>query len=183
MLELLVSIGIFLLITAMVLVNFRSGQYRDELSGSAQLVQSLVREAQTATLSGTVTATPCVVGQPAAAPPAGYGVYVAPPASPGQPPIVKEFADCESIAPTYQYIPGNPLFLDVKQATLSSHVTLAASDLQPGSPLSIVFDHLSEQVKVNGSSSADAVVTLHHRYTTGAPEVRVNVSTGQVFVQ
>ena len=183
MFELLVSISIFLIITAMVLVNFRSGQYRDELSGAAQLVQSLIREAQTATFSGSATPTPCVLNQPAAAPPSGYGVYLAPPAGPGQRPTVLEFADCETANPTYAYLPNNALFILIKSATLSSHVTFDSSDVPPASPLSIVFNPLSEQVHINGSTAANAVLTLHHAYTTGMPTVTVNSSTGQVFVQ
>jgi len=185
LLELMVSITIFLIITGMVLVNFRSGQYRDELSGSAELVQSLIREAQTATLSGTVTPVACPGLTTAAAPPAGYGVYVAPVS--GQPPTVLEFADCESVSPiTYQYAAGDPNFLIVKQATLSSHVYLDPNNLlvgnTPVSSLSIVFDALSEQVKINGSSANDGTITLSHNNIGGAPTVTVNSSTGQVFV-
>jgi prepilin-type N-terminal cleavage/methylation domain-containing protein len=176
MVELLISIAIFIMITGLVIVNFRAGQYRDELTGAAGLVQATLREMQTAANSGTVTPTPCPGVTTPQVPPSGYGVYFATPST------MIEFADCETMAPkTYSYVSGNSNFIVVRTITLSSNVEF--SSLQPGGPLNTVFDPFVETVKVNGASS-DAIITVRHlRGTQATLTVRLNAATGQVFIQ
>jgi len=50
--ELIVSVSIFMLITGMMLANFRSGNQSNDLSNSAEIIANKLREAQTQSLSG-----------------------------------------------------------------------------------------------------------------------------------
>jgi len=72
--ELLVSMTIFLIITSIVVANFRQGSQRDDLQHGALLVASLLQQAQTYALAGRVTAD---LNQVSQVPPGGYGIYLA----------------------------------------------------------------------------------------------------------
>lgn len=65
--ELLVSIGIFIVVTTMVVANFRAGSRSDELKISAETLVSNLRRAQNMALAGQLT--------DGVTPPGGYGVY------------------------------------------------------------------------------------------------------------
>lgn len=54
MLELIISVGIFALITGTVLANFRGGQRVEELRNTTENVRSLLEQARTMTLTGQV---------------------------------------------------------------------------------------------------------------------------------
>ncbi len=181
--ELLVSMGIFVIITSLVIVNFRSGQYRDELNGAAGIVQAALREAQTAASSGTVTPSPCPdpanpghLLSTAGPPPSGYGLHLT------SPNTIIEFADCETAAPkTYTYSEADQNFIFVRAVQVSPNVKF--SNLQPGDPLDIVFDPFVETVTVNNSAS-NAVITIQHPKGGGTTlSVHLNAATGQVFIQ
>ena len=65
--ELIVSIAIFGVITAMVMVNYRAGTRNDTVRQSANITASMFKRAQTMTLTGALTA--------GAFPQGGYGVH------------------------------------------------------------------------------------------------------------
>jgi type II secretory pathway pseudopilin PulG len=64
--DLIISIGIFGVITAMVMVNYRAGNRNDTVRQSASISASVLRRAQTMTLTGALTA--------GVFPQGGYGV-------------------------------------------------------------------------------------------------------------
>lgn len=66
--ELLVSLGIFVVVTTMVVANFRAGSRSDELKITAETLVSNLRRAQNMALAGQLT--------DGVTPPGGYGVYV-----------------------------------------------------------------------------------------------------------
>ena len=65
--ELLVSLGIFIIVTTMVVANFRGGNRSDELKIAAETVASNLRRAQNMALAGELT--------DGITPPGGYGIY------------------------------------------------------------------------------------------------------------
>lgn len=171
--ELLISIGIFLLITSLVIVNFRQGQYRDELMGSAELIENALREAQTLTTTGaTVT---CPGDSVSAVPPGGFGLSAMGPDN------VIVFADCEE-PPTYTYAAADDLV--IRTLKLAGNVEINAFD-PAGPELDLVFSPFDEKVRVNGSLilTDPALIRLRHKRTNAEAQVQTNVLTGQVFSQ
>lgn len=178
--ELLISIAIFLLITAMVLVSFRSGQYRDELAGAAQVIQASLREMQTATFSG--SAILCSSTLQPVEPVGGYGVHF----QPGAQPIA--FADCgdpgNSYAATYRYKAASDPLIKTVQLPNSSRTNLTALSPSDAGGLDIMFSKTAEAPVVNGNqnySGSNLTITLQHTVTNSLVCVEVNPITGQVF--
>ncbi|MBI5465698.1 MAG: prepilin-type N-terminal cleavage/methylation domain-containing protein [Candidatus Kerfeldbacteria bacterium] len=66
--ELLVSMSVFLIVTSIVVANFRQGSQRDDLQQSALLISSLLQQAQAYALAGRTTASSVPAG--------GYGLYL-----------------------------------------------------------------------------------------------------------
>ena len=66
LIDLMISIGIFGVITTMVMVNYRAGTRNDTVRQSASISASILKRAQTMTLTGALTA--------GAFPQGGYGV-------------------------------------------------------------------------------------------------------------
>lgn len=176
--ELLVSISIFLIITSMVIVNFRSGQYRDELMGSAQFLQSTLREMQTMAFSGSKVICPGYVPSEAGEmTPAGYGLNIN---SSG---IITAFADCDpqdiAISPDFKY--G---LEDVNLKTISLYNNVTINSITPSSVTDILFTSSSEIVKTNGSPGLGVItIELKHNKTNQITTVKIVELTGQVFIQ
>lgn len=172
LMELLISIAIFLIITAMVIVNFSSGKYRDELVGAGSILQAAVREAQALTNAGATALCPGQVTP--AVPVGGFGAYFK------QPSTVYVFADCETTNSRFAYSASDDTV--VRTIQLSDNVTLDNSS-QPALPVSLVFSSLIETVAVNGQESyANPVsLVLAHSRSGYHLNVSVNAITGQVF--
>lgn len=181
LIELIISIGIFVILTAMVISNFTSGKYHDELVDGTGVLQAAIREAQAFTNAGSTilcpsTATPVV-------PVGGFGVYLDQPL--GQPATAIVFADCESTHSPFYYDPAaNPQYDAVVHA-----VALPANDMieaasSPTLPISIVFSSFEETVKVatgSTSTAGPAIIKLAHQRSKYTQSITVNQVTGQVF--
>ncbi|MFA4936784.1 MAG: prepilin-type N-terminal cleavage/methylation domain-containing protein [Patescibacteria group bacterium] len=169
--ELLISIAIFVIITAMVIVNFRSGQYRDELLGGAEAIETALREMQTKTNSGETVK--CPLQPEPSAPRDGYGVQIT-----DAPPLIIAFADCsDDSSYKYTYNATDDLLLK----TVLLPVNVAIEDSIPASPWNIVFSPFSEVVIVNTNYDITPVVqiTLKHSRTEREITVKLNRLTGQ----
>lgn len=183
MIELLISIGIFIVITGTVIMSFSRGKWRDELMSAGSAVQATVREAQTFTTAGATVRCPYLgPGEPDEPPPVGYGIYFEQPLN--QPPVVVLFADCSTANTPYIYDTNPPGYDDVlvRQVKLPPNVTL--TNFQPGGPLHIVFSPLIETVAVNGTPNhpGEAIVELSHAKSGRRMQIKVNAFTGQVFM-
>ena len=173
LMELLISIAIFLIITAMVIVNFHSGRYRDELVGGAEAISTSIREMQTATSAGDVVE--CVAGVPE--PPAGgFGVNLTLANS------LITFGDCEGSTADYEF---DALDSEVKTVSWSVNAPITSLDVDSAvsSPMDIIFSANAETVRLNGANDKiSGIITLTHSKTGRQAEVRVNAITGQVFI-
>jgi len=177
LLELMVSIGIFAVILGIVIVNFRGGQWRDELVSSAEIVQSAIREAQTLTLTGqTITCGGETVV------PGGYGVRFE---------IKKNairFADCAVLTEPRE--PADGIYENSKDNTMPSSPILSNVEISelkvdnaPKSPFDLVFSPGKEIVLVDGASDKNKVtIVLTHKKSNRTVEVRVQPNTGQIFI-
>ena len=77
MIELMITIGIFVIITGTVLVNFRGGERQEELRSVTENVKSLLNQARNMTLTGQVTTYMNYSGGRATGfPPGGYGIEI-----------------------------------------------------------------------------------------------------------
>lgn len=178
--ELLIAIGIFLLVAAMTFVSFRSGQYRDQLTGAAQLIQAALREAQTATFSGmTVScpdpsnpANPPVVGEPLG----GYGLHFTTTTTP------ELYANCTGSA--NRFVASSASFPVLRTVDFSPKVNVAALSAGDAGGLDITFSKNEEGVFVNTDNTynTNVVVSLEHQITSSFMYVKINPITGQVFV-
>lgn len=182
MIELLISIGIFVMITGIVVTSFSHGKYRDELVAAGAALQSAVREAQTFTTAGTTIRCPQLAPTDPAAPPVGYGVYINQVF--GQPSVVVLYADCRTDSTPYTYDTDAHDDAVVRQVTLPANVALRNFLPATAPPLNIVFSPLIETVAVNGTPAyqGEATLELIHGKSGHYLTMRVNAFTGQVFM-
>ncbi len=176
MMELVISVAIFVLITAMVIVNFRSGQYRDELIGGAEAIETTLREMQTKTNSGETVK--CDSSQPEPSePPDGYGVRIT-----NAPLSIIAFADCGDVYSTkYTYDATDDLLL--KTVSLPANVSIE-SMVPAAATLNIVFSPLSEVVIINTNDTTNLVeIKLKHSRTEREITVKLNRLTGQSYYE
>lgn len=173
LMELLISITIFLIITGMVIINFHAGRYRDELVGAAEAISTSMREMQTATNAGDVVE--CNVGE-FEPPTNGFGVNLAASAVAG-----KLFGDCPGAAP-YTY---DGTDVEVKTVSWSARapVTKLEVDGVAAAAMDILFSVGSEKVRLNGNDTKTiGLITVTHSKSLRQAEVQVNAITGQVFI-
>lgn len=182
------AIGVFMILSVITIINFRNGQYRDELAGTAQLIEASIREMQTAAIAG--TAVPCP-GLAKAAPRYGFGVNIT--ANPFQ---ILEFADCSDSS---KYVYDSTTDYLVKPVQLPSRVEVTclqppagSCPPKPSDPLNVVFSPLTETVQINGTALPKQVIenlpadgyvtaTLRHEITNKFMTVKINPLTGQIF--
>lgn len=191
LIEMLISLSIFGVITGIVIANFRAGQQGDELRISGQLVASTMRRAQTAALGGeeinyckggTDNLEVCLSGDDADCAggvcdpdiPRGYGIHFTT-ADDGKR-MMTYFADTD----------GDRIFDEteiVSQRAVSSGEFIEISSLVPlsGNRLDIVFVPPKPTVYFNGTTvDALAKVTLRHITTGAFREVMINRISGQI---
>lgn len=194
LIEMLVSLSIFSVITGFVIANYRVGQQGDELRISAQLVGSMVRRAQTAAIAGGEVSS-CVGGaaegdvcKPGASTacadgnclrdiPRGYGVHLS--SAVGQERTMVYFADTDG---DRRFGPGEA----VRTESVSSGAFVDVVRVFPDDvgTLDIVFIPPKPNVYYNDATDeTEAVVTLRHRSTGKEQVVRLNRVSGQVSVE
>lgn len=194
LIEMLVSMSIFAIVTGFVVANYRVGQQGDEVRIATQLVGSMVRRAQTSAIAGGEASwcvggandgRVCVAGSGAGCPngtctrdiPRGFGVHFS--VRPGEERKMVYFADTN----------GNRAYDDgeaVRTDSVSSGAYVDVVKVVPdkGGVLDIVFVPPKPTVSYNNDATPDteAVVTLRHRTTGLEKLVRINRLSGQVSV-
>jgi len=195
LIEMLISIGIFSVITGVVMANFRIGSQGDELRSASQLVASSIRRVQTAAIAGQTTyicrdadghdVKVCPTGQDAECgagtcvsdvPRGGYGLHFDT-VEPGNRFMI-----------TYADINNDGLFQateDIRHDNVSPNIYVNVVGVTPtmlGSMLDIVFAPPRPTVRFNGGATSDLVATvkLQHRTTMLEKEVTVNSISGRV---
>jgi prepilin-type N-terminal cleavage/methylation domain-containing protein len=194
LIEMLVSLSIFAVITSFVIANYRVGQQGDELRISAQLVGSMVRRAQTAAIAGgeiascvggAVNGKVCTPGISAACAdgdclrdiPRGYGVHFS--SAAGKERTMVYFADTNG---DRRFDPQEA----VRSESVSSGAFVSVTGVFPddgSGSLDIVFVPPKPNVLYNAATDeTEAVVTLRHRSTGKEQTIRINRVSGQVSV-
>ncbi len=133
LIDLIVSMAIFSVLTGAVIVNFRAGSRNDSVRRGAQIIASTLREAQTMTLSGTELSD-------GSFPTGGYGVRV----STDNTNALIVFADSDDSG-TY-----TDATEDVRTVTLPQEVTFSI-----GSTLDVLFSAPDASIFFNGAISSD----------------------------
>ncbi|HTM68423.1 MAG TPA: type II secretion system protein [Candidatus Binatia bacterium] len=192
MIEMLISLSIFAVVTAFVTANFRAGRQSDELRLSTQLVATAIRRAQTMAISGQ-TVPACQGGSndkgicPGGTNPEcpggicvkdvqkGYGIHLTTTGAGASKAVL--FADTD----------GDKAF-SVRETVRTDSITpgpfVVASGLNPitaGSALDIVFEPPKPKTWFNGSQSTGiATITLRHTTTGQTRNVTINLISGQI---
>ncbi|KPJ85501.1 hypothetical protein AMJ57_02870 [Parcubacteria bacterium SG8_24] len=189
--EMLVSMAIFSVITAFAVANFRAGQQGDELRISTQLVASTIRHAQTLAMAGqtlhychggSTEGRLCPSGEDAECSggscirdlPLGYGVRLSTDVTGRRVAIV--FADTDG---NHALDAGEELRRD--SVSSGPFVQVSALDPHVAGTLDIVFIPPKPLVKYNGAETDTvATITLEHRQTGRTRQVTINRISGQV---
>jgi len=195
--EMLVSLAIFGVITGFVMANLRVGGQGDELRISSQLVASAIRRVQTMAVAGQtvyfcrqtgelVGSKLCPTGQDAECPegtcakeipPGGFGVHFSTAA--GSERTIITFADLDR---DYGYDAGE----EIRRDSVSSGALVGVSTLQPvtDDQLDIVFAPNAMAVYFNKSTeTAIATIVVRHSHTGAAKRVIVNSLSGQISAE
>lgn len=191
MIEMLISLSIFAVVTAFVTANFRAGRQSDEIRMSTQLLATSIRRAQTMAISGqtspycqggtndkkvclTGTDAECGGGTCIRDIPRGYGIRLTTVAPDNRKAIL--FADIDG---DRAYDVGEAL----RQDNVTPGVFVGVSALNPVSSnaLDIVFEPPKPKVWFNNSAAAPiATVTLSHATTGRTKNVTINLISGQI---
>lgn len=189
--EMLVSISIFAVITAFTTANFRLARQGDEIRLASQLVGSAMRRAQTSAAAGETVwlchggandlkmclngdAALCPSGTCAQEVPSGYGIHVAT-VSPDSRKIVL-FADLNN---DKAYTLGEAVRSD--NVSPGPFVSVSAVSPVASNALDVVFQPPKPTGYFNGSTAqATATVTLTHSTTGAQKTVTVNRISGQI---
>lgn len=193
LIEMLVSLGIFAVITGVVIANFHGGNQGDELRAAVQLTASAVRHAQTSAIGsesvswcvgGANNGKTCLGGTGGECPsgscvrdiPKGYGVRFS--SSGAEASMAISFAD----------INGNGAFdagEEMRRDRITVSSSVAVSTLAPSfaAVLDIVFSPPRPTVTFNATApDAIAVITIRHSATGATKAVTVNKVSGQVNI-
>jgi prepilin-type N-terminal cleavage/methylation domain-containing protein len=192
--EMLISLAIFGVITGMVLANFRAGAQGDELRISSQLVASAVRRAQSLAIAGQTVAfcrggandlklcpggvADCTGGTCVTEVPAAFGIHFS--TAPGEERRMTQFADTDN---DKTLGPGEAMRSD----SISSGPFVDVVGLAPevGGALDIVFVPPKPSTVFNADAAPDgiAAITVRHRTTGAEKRVTVNKVSGQVSAE
>jgi prepilin-type N-terminal cleavage/methylation domain-containing protein len=160
--ELLVALGIFVIITAMVVANFRAGSRSDELRIAAETLVSNLRKAQNMSLAGQL-----INGN---SPPGGYGVYFK--LSDTDRYII--FADLNG---DLGYTAGEAL----ADGTIILPRDIRILNIQPTAVSSAIFKPPKPTIYINGATTeATLSVTLKHNLSGKTRTVTVKRISGQI---
>lgn len=192
MIEMLISLSIFAVVTAFVTANFRAGRQSDELRLSTQLLATAIRRAQTMAISGQTvpfcqggtndkgicpggTDPECGGGTCVRDVPRGYGVHLTTVGAGASKAVL--FADTD----------GDKTF-SVRETVRTDAITpgpfVVASALNPmsaGNALDILFEPPKPKLWFNASQAIGiATVTLRHTTSSRTKNVTVNLISGQI---
>ncbi len=160
--ELLVALGVFVVVTAMVVANFRAGGRSDELRIAAETLISNLRKAQNMSLAGQLTN--------GVSPPGGYGVYFK--LSDADRYII--FSDLDG---DLGYTAGEALL----DGTIILPKDIRISNIQPAAVSSAIFKPPKPVIYINGGiSEATLSVTLQHNLSGKTRTVTVKRISGQI---
>lgn len=191
LIEMLLSMSIFAIVTAFVTANFRAGRQGDELRLSSQLVATAIRRAQTLAIAGQTVAfcrggtrdlqtcpsgssAECGGGTCVVEVPRGYGIRLS-----------TALADERKVV-LFADLDGDRAFDSgelIRSDTASPGPSVKVSTLSPtsGATLDIVFEPPKPTVYFNGSvATGVASITTQHAATGKTKNVTVNRITGQV---
>lgn len=192
MIEMLISLSIFAVVTAFVTANFRAGRQSDEIRLSSQLVATAIRRAQTLAIAGQGTPScqggandkkVCLGGTAAECPGGacvvdiprgGYGIRLTT-VSPDSRKVIL-FADLDG---DRAFDAGELMRSD----TVSPGPFVSVTALNPvaSNVLDIVFEPPKPKTWFNNSqATAISTITLTHTTTGSAKTVTVNSVSGQV---
>jgi prepilin-type N-terminal cleavage/methylation domain-containing protein len=191
LIEMLISLSIFAVITAFVSANFRAGRQGDELRIGSTLVSSELRRAQTAATAGQTalfcrggtrdlktcpggTAGECPGGTCSTEVPNGWGVRLST-ISPNDKKMIL-YADTNA---NRAYDAGE----EVRTDSISGGAFVSVKTLTPVSigTLDIVFEPPAPIIYFNGSTAtAIASIVLQHTTTAATRTVTVNRISGQI---
>lgn len=162
--ELIVMIGIFGIITGVVVVNLRGGSPAREVQLQADNLASLMRQAQVQALGGEPFEGTVPVG--------GFGVNVAVCSS--APCSVTLFADADG---DFTYDVGTE---EIETLSFGRHVTIES--ISTGSPVDVVFKPPKPFICINRQCSGvdEVIITLGSEQTSREVSVVVNQISGQV---
>ena len=191
MIEMLISLAIFGVVTAFVTANFRAGRQSDELRMSTQLVGTAIRRAQTMAIAGQTTPycqggtndkgvcpggtnPECGGGTCILEVPKGYGIHLT---TTGAASKAILFADTD----------GDKTF-SVRETLRTDSITpgpfVVAFGLNPmsaGNALDILFEPPKPKIWFNGSQATGiATITLKHTTSGQTKNVTVNLISGQI---
>lgn len=196
--EMLISLSIFAVITAFATANFNAGRQGDELRFASQLVASSIRRAQTAATAGQTALfckggsrplLSCISGEDSECGvggscvrevPLGYGVHLS--TDVGSERKVLFFADADG---DRRWDAGEEIRSDnVSPGAFVSTTETCIGSNCTSSVLDIVFVPPKPTTYFNDGAVAGAVatITLSHRQTGTAKTVTVNRISGQVSV-
>jgi prepilin-type N-terminal cleavage/methylation domain-containing protein len=194
LIEMLISLSIFAVITGMVLSNLRLGAQGDELRISSQLVAASIRRAQTLAIAGQTVSycqggaddkklcpngttdcsgSPCVTETPSA-----YGVHFSTGSGANRRIILFADIDGDRTFDASEEIKGENVssgpFVAVQALTLGASTSV--------SDLDIVFVPPKPSVVFNDGATADgmATVTVRHANTQQEKRITINKVSGQV---
>jgi len=163
--ELLVSMTVFMIIASVMVANFRKGADRDDLQQGALLITSLLQQAQTYALAGYALAGTVPAG--------GYGLYL----DINNPTKVVFFADSDGDS-NYD----NPGEL-VASWQYSMPPKVVIQSLIPNSPVTYTFRPPQGNRYLNGAlNSGSLIVVVQHQRTLERLQVTANAVSGQVNI-
>lgn len=167
MVELLISLAIVGIVSAILIANLRGGGQAQELRFAADNLASLIRRAQILSLSGAQVNAQVPVG--------GYGINLSQCSSP--PCDITLFTDFDGQLD----FDGGGEFQESVRLAPSIQISAAA----PSSPLNIVFKPPQPLVCFNRDcfATATAIITLRNSISGQTRAVQVHQASGQVTVQ
>jgi len=168
--ELLVAMGIFVIITGMVVANFRTGSRSDELKIAAETLVSNLRKAQNMALAGQLLN--------GVSPPGGYGVYFK--LAEADRYII--FADSDG---QLDYDLGERLADGA--VVLPRDIRILSIELAPTGPVlaaSAIFKPPKPTIYINGGTSGSVLsVTLKHNLSGQTRKVVIKRISGQISAE
>ncbi len=163
--ELVVAMGIFVVITSIVVANFRAGSRSDELRIAAEAMVSNLRKVQNMALAGQLTE--------GVNPPGGYGVYF-------------KLADSDRYI-TFADLDGE-LDYDFGEALADGTIILPRDvriiEVEPTVITSVIFKPPKPTVYINGGTwETTLTVTLKHNLSGQTRKVIVKRISGQIGIE
>jgi len=163
--ELLVAMGIFIVITSMVVANFRTGSRSDELKIAAEALVSNLRKAQNMALAGQL--------KDGVSPAGGYGLYF-------------KLADSDRYI-IFADLDGG-LDYDFNEALADGTVILPRDvriiNIEPTVIANVIFKPPKPIIYINGGTSeATLTITLKHNLSGQTRKVMLKRISGQIGIE